>query len=523
MSIALPPPATPQLGTIEQLQPQASSGVVVAYQNYQLHVAASGVLDESTLNKVVMAADNISNAVRNIASAAYAAGYPAAQVLYVASGKDVYVVVKPGEISSVRANDALHPYLDGMESAKPFKDSDLENHRTLASMLTDRAGYDIYPVFEPDGNGGQVLDLEKNVQRHDPTRINIDFGNPGNRFASRYFLDLGIKTASNYGDEFGLTWREGLPNVDTATGGDYHEQNLSWNRVTPHGVIGLAGRYVNYSFISAGIPLLGRIWTTEAIWLYPIYADFTTRWTAQGKVDYTDKKGELDRTSTTLRSEYQREQYASLEAATSYARNLQFLNHLWGFESGVTVRKGLGDDVVQTTIPTHNDEGYLLFRATSNLKLYWQSNLITSWNPVFITGLELSGQYSKDTVPEQQQWVLGGQGNLTTALPGVAVGDKGYLVRAYTEAGIAAPYIAGLDFRPRVFIEHGAATFESAQVGQPNGSQGLTDIGLELNVKYRQWLDGSIAYARDISDSNITDSTLSSANARVYFKVGVKY
>lgn len=522
MSIALPPPATPQLGTIEQLQSQTSSGVVVAYKNYQMHVAASGVLDEATINKVVMAADNISNAVRNIASAAYAAGYPAAQVLYVASGQNVYVVVNAGEISSVRAHDALMPYLAGIESAKPLKDSDLENRRTLASMMTDRAGYNIYPVFEPDGNGGQILDLEKDVRRQDPTQINIDFGNPGNRFASRYFLDLGIKTASNYGDEFRLLWREGFPNVDTAPGGDYHEQNLSWNRVTPHGVIGLAGRYVNYSYTSAGIPLLGRLWTAEAIWLYPIFADFNTRWTAQGKVDYTDKKGELDSTSSYPRTEIQNEKYPSLEAATSYARNLQFLNHLWGFESGATIRKGLGDDV-KTTLPTHNNEGYVLLRGTSNFKLYWQPNLATRWNPTLISGLELGGQYSQDTVPEQQQWVLGGQGNLTTALPGVAVGDKGYLVRAYTETGIAAPYIAGLDFRPRVFIEHGAALFENAQVGQADGSQTLTDVGLELNFKYRQWLDGSLAYAKDVNDSNISEQTLNSSNARMYFRIGVKY
>lgn len=526
MSIALPPPAIPQLGTVEQLQPQASTGVVVAYQNYQLHVSASGILDEATINKVVGAADSISNAVRNLASAAYAAGYPASQVMYVASGVDVYVVVTPGEISEVRADDALQPYLEGLTDAKPLRDSDLEARRSLASMLADRAGYNIYPVFESDGTGGQILDLEKNVKAQDPTQISIDFGNPGNRYASRYFLDLGIKTASNYGDEFRLFAREGLPNVDTAAGGDYHEQNLSWNRVTPLGVYGLAGRYSNYSFTSTSggttTPFLGRLWSVEAVYLYPLLASFDMRWTAQGKVDYIDKKGEIDSSPSFPAFEYQREQYASLEAATSYARNFDFYDHQWNVEVGGTLRKGLGEDE-KTTFPVHGNEGYTLFRGVSSLKLFWQPNLNTSWNPNLTSGVELSGQYSKDTLPEQQQWTLGGQGSLTTALPGVATGDMGYLFRAYTETTLAAPYLKGVDLRPKVFIETGSASFETPKAGQALGTQSLIDLGFEVGFKYRQWLDGSIAYAREIGTDNISDQTLNNANARVYFRIGVKY
>lgn len=527
MSIALPPPVTPQLGTVEQLQPQASAGVVVAYQNYQLHVAAANILDEAAINKAVAGADTISNAIRNIAGAAYAAGYPAAQVLYVASGNEVYVVVQPGEVSAVRADDALQPYFEGLEAAKPLRDSDLERRRSLASMLADRAGYDITPVFEPDGNGGQVLDLEKNVKKHDPTQINIDFGNPGNRFASRYFLDLGLKTASNYGDEFRLFWREGLPNVGTAAGGDYHEQNLSWNRVTPFGVYGLGGRYNSYQFTSTTgsvtTPFLGRLWSVEAIYLYPIFASFDSRWTAQGKLDYNDKKGEIDSTATTAAFEYQREKYFSLEAATSYARNFTFIDHLWNVEIGGTVRKGLGDDE-KTTFPIHANQGYTLFRGVSALKLYWQPGTTSiGWNPNLTSGLELSGQYSKDALPEQQQWVIGGQGNLTTALPGVATGDSGYLFRAYTETTLAAPYLKGVDLRPKVFIETGSTAFELPKLGQATGDQSVVDIGFEVGFKYRQWLDGSIAYAREVGNDGITTQTLNDANARVYFRIGVKY
>src|SRR5262249_47236962 len=107
MSVELPPPATPQQGTVEQLQTQATGGITVTSQSYQLHVAAGNILDEATVQNAVGLADNLSNAVRNIGAAAYLAGYPAAQVTYALSGQDLYVLVVPGKISGIRANEAL--------------------------------------------------------------------------------------------------------------------------------------------------------------------------------------------------------------------------------------------------------------------------------------------------------------------------------------------------------------------------------------------------------------------------------
>jgi len=86
MSVELPPPATPQQGTVEQLQSQAGSGITVPFQNYQLHVSAGDILNEETVKNAVSLADNLSNAVRNIGAAAYLEGYPASQVTYALSG-----------------------------------------------------------------------------------------------------------------------------------------------------------------------------------------------------------------------------------------------------------------------------------------------------------------------------------------------------------------------------------------------------------------------------------------------------
>jgi hemolysin activation/secretion protein len=522
MSVELPPPVTPQQGTVEQLQSQAGGGVVVAFQTYQMHVNAGNVLDAAAIQNAVSLADNLSNAVRNIGAAAYLAGYPAAQVTYALSGQDLYVLVLPGKISGIRASERLKPYLNGLEKADPMRDSDLEGHRTLASMAADRASVTVFPVFEPDGNGGQVLDFEKNNQNSDPTTVRAEFGNPGNRFASRYFLDMEVKTASVWGDEFRVFAREGIQNLDAGDKpGDYHEQNVGWNRVTPWGVFGAGGRFINYNYtatsVTPNVNILGRVWIGEALWLYPLYSDFNSRWTVQLKADRTSKSGKIDSTATTGSSEYQRELYTSAEIATSYGDNFQFLTRRWNFTGGASVRKGFGDHNTNydtANPPIHGDLGYLLFRPAVTLKVFLTDNIST--------GVELSGQYSKDSVPEQQQWVLGGLGNLTSSLPGVAVGDKGYLARAYGE--IALPLTKGLELRPKVFVERGVAKFAIPTTAnqQINGNQSLTDAGLELGVKFTQLIDGTLAYAKSFNDKNIPQSTKDGSNARLYFRVSIK-
>jgi hemolysin activation/secretion protein len=155
-----------------------------------------------------------------------------------------------------------------------------------------------------------------------------------------------------------------------------------------------------------------------------------------------------------------------------------------------------------------------LFRPAATLKFYWNNSIAS--------GLEASAQFSNDSVPEQQQWVLGGVGSLTSALPGVVVGDKGYLGRFYTE--MTLPITDSLSLIPKVFVERGSATYAHANAAalQSDDAQTLNDAGAELGLKFGRFVDASLAYAKSFTDKNISEATKDASDARLYFRISIK-
>lgn len=521
MAIDYPPPLPPQQGSLQQLQ-QTPEAAAITFKEYRIHWLGPKPLAEPQMLRAVATADTLSDAVRALSSALYAAGYPASRLSYALSGQDLYVLASLGKISKVDVNKPLAPYFRSLAGKDPLTDSELERRRVLASIHADRAGIAATPSFEP---GVSVVPVEGSTETAplasdyalglkpgpgeapDQNKFRVEFGNPGNRFVGRYFTDLDIRAGTGDGDEFHSFSRLGIHGLNTGSeGGTYGEQNLGWNRVTPYGIFGIGGRYAYYGLEQSAIvsvPVTGLIRSGEAYWLYPLFADINSRTTLSAKVDRIGKTTDLrDRDE-----KVQQELYNSVELGASYLNSFHWLGHRWDFEGGVNARKGLGEEHAPLT-PA--DQSYFLVRPAVRLKYFFTDR--------YALGLEAGGQYSDKTVPEQQQWVLGGLGNLSAYLPGVAVGDKGYLVRAQGEAG-AFPVYRGSEIRPRVFVEYAATQYNDLGGGIPR----VADAGVEVGIKFLSWLSGSVAYARSFFDKDIPDPVLGATDARVYFRIQGEY
>lgn len=513
MPIALPAPADPQLGTVETIQAAGAEYVTVAFQQTQVHVKGPDVVSKAVVQDAITSGESLSDVVRQIQAVYYAAGYPSVQVSYALAEPDLYVLVALGKLDRIDAPAPYDAYFAGIAPAEPLTDEALEPARTLASLHADRAGETAMPRFQT-GPEGTVLSIEPEAHGPDQGAVGAEFGNPGNRFVGRHFLDYYARASFASGDEIKGSGRHALIGLeDDEDSRGYHDHSLGWSRVTSLGLFGITGRYVNYQqdLVLGGnaVPTRfdGDIRQAEAAWLYLLSAGFESRWTLGAKLDYTRK----DFSTTLGEAVAQRQEYGSAEASTEYATIIRALGLQTDLTAGFALRSGLGDNQIDDPT-TLADLGYLMFRPSASLRTQLSSSLSF--------GLGFNGQFTGDTLPEQQQWVIGGVGNGEAYLPGVAAGDSGGVARAQLE--LRASEIGSFTLVPRVFAEYSYARFEDPFAGQPSGDQSVADAGVSLGLSYAKLLEVSVSYAESLDDSGIDKAILRDADANVYFKIGIQ-
>lgn len=494
MPVALPPPLPPQQGEVFALR-RAESHPVITVAGYRLHVLGPRLLDGERLRAAMDQVDSLSNAVRRLTLAHYAAGYPTAQLTYALDGQDLYVLVRTGRIIDARAPRELSPYFRGLEREAVLTDSVLEPRRLLASVHADRAGLDAGAALRPRGEG-YLLDLTPVVAGPAQSAVKAELSNPGNRYVGRYFTDLALRHAWSTGDEVALSWRHGLPGLDDDTDTQrYDEEVLGFSRVTPFGLFGISGHRLDYRLEREAVETDGRLQQLELSWFTPIAASFRERWTVNLRLDYTDQTEDVGAAESV-----QQERYASLEGGGVYSTRLRD----WELDAGLQLRRGLRD---QTAGAAELD--YLALRP----RLRLQREFGGRWRG----SLQAQGQWSGDTVPEQSQFLLGGLDNVTAWLPGVAVGDRGAVLQTalgYRETRFA-PWSAGA----RVFAEYGVAASSEAD-GSPVE---LADAGVALSLAYRQTLELQLAAAAPLASRGIARAEREDAEAGLLFRVAATF
>lgn len=511
MAVLLPDALPPEQGVAEELRSRGGEVASFGFQQFQVHLLGTKVLDDADIAKATQGAQSLSDVVRNLAALYYDAGYPAAQMIYALAEPDLYVLGVLGEVSAVEGDTAVTSYFTGLATGQPLRDSDLEPRRMLATMHSDRAAEQVSARFEPDpaGGGRYRMKLDQADGTPDPTDIKVEFGNPGNRFVGRHFLTLDGRTGFSTGDEISGGWRRaltGLNEHDDAE--DFNEETLGWNRVTRLGIFGIAGANTDYTLNLGTTAVNGDLQTAEAAWLYPLAASFNGRWTINFKVDYTDKTLTTQVGQTLI----QTQKYGSAEIGTAYSHAMSVGSLPLDLTVGLSVRKGMGDDKTDNTL-TAADLGYLVFRPQAAAKLGFSND----WS----TRLTLAAQITSDTLPEQSQWVMGGIGNASAYLPGIGVGDSGGLARWQIDySGLGA--IAGLKISPRLFAEYSYAKYENDIPAGSSGTPTVADAGIELIGEWKDLLEARLTYAESIYDKDLDDTVLDEADANLYFRLILK-
>ena len=510
MPIDFPPPPQPLQGDVATLQAEAGQGeVTVPVAGYTLHVHAPGVLGEEQIRAATEGLDDLSNAVRALAAAAQRAGTIAPKTLYVRSGNEVYVSLYAGTIGTVNAPAQLMPYFEGLGGGKEVELGDFERRRLFASVHASRMGAGYTPIFSEGEGNTYDLTLKPGTDVVDPGSVRVNLSNAGNRFTGREFLDLDARRGTDSGDEYSVLARTAASVLrldDDEPGSDYHEYALGWSRVAPWGLVGANLRYLDYRLLSGGTRFNGELLIGDIGYTGVLSSTLVSRLTVQGKVDYIQRKLEQDADGL-LRQE---EPYPSLELGAAYSRTLRVFSQGWLALASFSARKGFGDGDPRLTLA---DLDYWLVRPSVSLR--WQQ---LPWS----AELQAAGQYSSVTVPEQQQWVLGGIGNLHAYVPGVVVGDRGALVRAVGERGLFDTQNWSLKLRG--FVEYGASQYSEDVPGRPSGDlQSLADAGAELVAGYKPFLELALTAAAPIYDDGVNKAARDDARSDFFFRITAKF
>lgn len=502
MAIELPAPTTPELysGLPAAFIEQTSDGAALQFEQYRIHLAGDVRVDREHIAQAVRAADSLSNAVRAIGIAHYLAGHPGMQLQYLLVGADLHVRLSEPVLAGIKMTPELAPYFEGLVGA-PLTAAGLEPARSLAGIRAERLGVDGTLRLDPgDAEGTLDLTLDESPRKLRPIGGSLGVGNPGNRYAGREFVDAEASLTVAALELTG-TYRRGL-NDDS----DYNERSAALSWIAPQGLFGFDGSTVRYALAPRDGAYQGRTSHIGLQWSMLPAADFDTRWLLTLRID--DSRDRLaDYAGQALRDE----QYRSIGADLSRSQVWTEDTRSRELQVALSVDAGRGDSEGDPAFATA-DDSFLLLRPS----LAFSHTVTARWE----ARVDFSSQYSAQSLPQQQQWVLGGPSMLSAWLPGVAVGDIGALARVAAGPNFS---LAGLNIEPRLFAEIGAWELNAEPDGSSADGSWLADAGAELRVEAGLWLEASLSAAAPIPDSGGRNAAFDTSRADAYFSISLRY
>lgn len=319
----------------------------------------------------------------------------------------------------------------------------------------------------------------------------VTFGNYGSRYSSDYIAGASASANLTHGVQITGSFQQGLPSLKRSSfGSNYYEGNIGASIITPYGIYGATASWTHYHLGELTYPLNpdGNIFSYQVNGTQLLYADDATRVSVNEAFNRVSYKETGYYGYYTLLDQ----QYNYLSAGGNINHALTVGGRSGNVNVAVTLNQGISSvsgsfaDGVPGVPTSH-------FRY-ANTALSYQQGLPYGMQAIF-TG---QGQISADTLPQQQQWVLGGLGNLSAWEPSAAIGDSGYTTRLEIDAPPLRRFKSSAVFG--AFIETGGATYRTPAAGTAPW-QTLSDVGLSLKLQLPYQFSGTAMAAVPISRS----------------------
>ena len=515
------PPATPDAAPVAAIvaPAPAAAPINVEANGFLYSVAGNTLLPAATIEALLRDTKSPKEAVDALERAYRQAGF-----LFIAVGAQVNqrlvaIRVLQGRITEVAAPADLVPCLRRVMDREGLTRRDLLLQSALVDFYTARQGTRVRATFAPaEQVGGTKMTIaEEPIPGAKPWNATLAFGNLGSRFSSRYTAAASGALRPGGGLELSAGYTQGLPGLaDDSAGSSYKGVQLGTSLVTPWGLYALSYSRTQYRLGERTAPLYpsGDIETGGITGTQLVYADEAARVTLnQSLIRVSNKQTVFDSDDAVLTA--QDYTYATLGA--TYNRAVVLFGQGASFGAGVTYQQGLSPrtGTFDPDGPGVPNPRYSLGQANVSLS--------GSLPAGFSAAATVSGQFTDDTVPQNQQWVIGGVGNLSAWLPAVLVGDSGALARL----AVTGPGYRWGDFgvSGAVFAEAGLTRFSYRPDGDPV-TRSLADVGLSVTGATTFGLTATLAYAWPVWYRNVSGAIRESADsnrANLYFTLNQSF
>jgi hemolysin activation/secretion protein len=452
--------------------------LVVSSHGYHYTVIGNTLLPDQEIRHLLAGAITPEDAVNAINLAYHKAGYFLTAQRASVQGKEVSIQVVQGQITQENIAPGIAWFFTGLRQGTGLQSDDVIYRSVLANAYTQRNGQQIQMGFTPSTNpAGSTLEVHTSpIPGYSPLTGNIFFGNYGSRYSSRYLAGGSLSYNPGWGINISINGAQGLPGLTAASSGSQYTQGgLSASSITPFGIYGFNAQWTHYRIGKAAYPLnpTGNIFTWGLTGSQLVYANDHSRWSVSEA--YTHVGNDVSVYQEVVPGGYPLtvQHYGYYSVGTQWNRSYNFFGKGGSVNTGFTYNQGISGS--HGTL-FNNAPGYPAARFH-----YFDANI--SWNQSLPLGISAifnaSGQGAFNTLPSQQQWILGGFGNLSAYYPGILAGDSGYSARFQLQS--PAWRYKGFQLSSNLFAELGATTL-TYLAPHTNPWQSLSDVGLGVNL-----------------------------------------
>jgi hemolysin activation/secretion protein len=473
------PPAVPRAVIALKLPAWAEAPLHAHSHGYHYVVTGNTLLRAARIRAALVRASGPVEAARAVQALYRSSGHVMVGLRVRIEGHRVRIAVVEGRITGVYASrPGLAAFYRGVTFDPKVTNDQLLRRNIMADAYASASGLDFRPNLRPAAQpGGSSLVLRATPRSgFEPLTGSIVAGNYGNRYVGGVVLGENVQIQPGRGTTFALNYTHGLPEwMNASRGSRYDGAGASFAVATPYGNYTLAWARASYRVGVVAAPLYPagstETWTLSGEDL--VAASPGARFGVTGSLAHVRVESSVYGGAFVLTDQ----DYNDTSLGFDYASNARLFGRPGGFSATASATLGLAAPRGSLVI---NQPGAPASRFRYvDLGANWNQPLAAGW----ALALSTSAQWSWNSLPQNQQWVLGGLGSLSAWSPGILVGDRGILDRAVLQS---PPRRAGdWSVSGQAFVEQGAVNSHFVASGTP-GWVGLADAGVGVNLQWRR-------------------------------------